>query len=123
MTLVLIAAGGAAGAVARYLVDGWIGASTRGTVPWGTLLVNLSGSFVLGVVFGLAIERNVLPAEIRAPVMTGFIASYTTFSTLMLESVRLWHDDLIGIALAYLVASVVLGLVALVAGLAVARVV
>lgn len=121
VTLLLIGIGGAAGAVARYLVDGAIASAVRGAFPWGTFVINLSGSFVLGVLFGLAMERAVLPAEIRAPVMIGFLGAYTTFSTLMLESLRLWEDGSAGLALVNLVGSSALGMVAVIAGLALAR--
>ena len=121
MVLILIGVGGAAGAVARYLVDGWVSALAPGAFPWGTLIVNLSGAFALGLLFGLATERAVLPPEIRAPLMIGFLGAYTTFSTLMLESWRLVEDGSIGLALANLVGSSVLGILAVIGGLALAR--
>ncbi|HEY3524082.1 MAG TPA: fluoride efflux transporter CrcB [Candidatus Limnocylindrales bacterium] len=121
MPLVLVALGGAFGATARYLVDGWITDRTGGEFPWGTLAINASGAFLLGVLFALAIESDVLPASIRGPVMIGFVGAYTTFSTLMLESWRLWEDGAAGLALANLVGSLVVGVVAVVAGLVVGR--
>ncbi len=60
MPLVLIALGGAAGAVARYLVDTTVAQRTAGAFPWGTLVVNLSGSLVLGILFAWTVERGVL---------------------------------------------------------------
>lgn len=122
MPLVLIALGGAAGAVARYLVDSSIAQRVSGAFPWGTLVVNLSGSFLLGFLFALAVERGVLPASVRGPLMIGFIGAYTTFSTLMLESWRLAEDGALGLALANVLGSSVLGIVAIVVGLAAGRV-
>jgi fluoride exporter len=119
--LALIAAGGALGAVSRYLVDGWVSAWTGGELPWGTFAVNVTGSFFLGVLFAVTLERQILPAEIRGPVMIGFIGAYTTFSTLMLESWRLWEDGAIGLALGNLVLSVGVGVVALFVGLTLGR--
>jgi fluoride exporter len=119
--LVLVALGGAGGAVTRYLVDGWIAQRAAGAFPWGTLGVNRSGSLVLGVLFALAVERGFLPAGIRAPVMVGFIGAYTTFSTLMLESWRLIEDGATGLAIANVVGSSVLGLAAVFIGLSVGR--
>jgi CrcB protein len=119
--LLLVGLGGFAGAVARWLVDGWISERNPSAFPVGTLVVNLTGSFLLGVLFAWVIERNVLPADVRAPVMIGFIGAYTTFSTFMLESWRLVEDGAWALATANLVGSVVLGLVAVVAGLAVGR--
>ena len=122
MPLILIGLGGFAGAITRYVVDGAVVERTAGAFPWGTLVVNLSGSFALGLLFALSAERAILPAEIRGPLLIGFIGAYTTFSTFMLESWRLVEDGAIALALANLVGSVVLGLVAVVAGLTLGRV-
>ena len=121
MPLVLIAAGGAAGAVSRYLVDAIVSDRLDGAFPWGTLVVNASGSFLLGLLFALAIERAFLPSDVRGPVMIGFVGAYTTFSTLMLESWRLVEDGAVVLAVANLAGSVIIGVVAVVAGLAVGR--
>jgi CrcB protein len=121
MTLVLIAVGGAAGAVSRYLIQGWVEEFAGGRFPWGTFAVNISGSFVLGVIFALAIDRAILSPEVRVPLMIGFISSYTTFSTLMLESWRLVEEGDIVFALGNLVISVGVGMAAVIAGLALGR--
>jgi fluoride exporter len=121
MPLLLVGLGGFAGAIARYLVDGAIADRTGGAFPWGTLVVNVSGSFVLGLLFALATDRALLPAEIRGPLLIGFIGAYTTFSTYMLESWRLVETGAVGLALVNLVGSVAIGLIAVVAGLAVGR--
>lgn len=121
MTLVFIAVGGAAGAVSRYLLQGWVQDLTGDRFPWGTFVVNISGSFLLGVVFALAVDRAILAPEVRVPVMIGFIGSYTTFSTLMLESWRLVEEGDYLFMLGNLVGSAVVGMVAVVAGLAVGR--
>jgi fluoride exporter len=121
MTLVLIAAGGAAGAVSRYLVHVWVEQLTGGRFPWGTFVVNISGSFLLGLVFALSIDRAALAPEIRIPLMVGFIGSYTTFSTLMLESWRLVEDGDVLFLLGNVIGSILVGLAAVVAGLALGR--
>jgi CrcB protein len=122
MTLLFIGLGGAGGAIARYLVDGWVSERTAGAFPFGTLVVNVTGSFLLGVVFAATIERAVLPAEIRGPLAIGFLGAYTTFSTLMLESWRLVEGGAWPTALVNLGLSAGAGLVAVVAGLAIGRV-
>ena len=122
MTVLLVGIGGFFGAIARYLVDGWIADRAGATFPWGTLAVNLSGAFVLGTLFALTVERGLLPAGIRAPVLVGFIGAYTTFSTLALESWRLIEDGSYVLGAANLVGSVILGIVAVVAGLLLGRV-
>jgi CrcB protein len=121
VTILMIALGGAMGAVSRYALQGWVDGLTGGRLPWGTFVVNVSGSFLLGVVFALAIDRAVLSPDVRVPVTIGFISSYTTFSTLMLESWRLIELGDIVLAIANLVGSVVVGLIALVGGLVVGR--
>ena len=121
MSLLLIGLGGFAGAISRYLVDGFVTDRTAAAFPWGTLAVNLSGSFVLGLLFAMTAERAILPADIRGPVMIGFIGAYTTFSTFMLESWVLIENGSYTTAVANLGGSVLLGLVAVLAGLTLGR--
>lgn len=119
--MLLVGIGGFFGAIARYVVDTWVAERAGVTFPFGTLVVNLSGSFVLGVLFALALERGMLPAEIRAPILIGFIGAYTTFSTLALESWRLLENGSYALGLANLVGSMALGIVAVAAGLLLGR--
>jgi fluoride exporter len=119
--LLLVGVAGFAGAVARYLLDGRISAALGGAFPWGTLAVNLSGSFAIGLLFALISERAVLPAEWRAPLMIGFLGSYTTFSTLALESWRMIEDGAWLAAGGNLLGSVGLGMAAVIAGIAFGR--
>lgn len=121
MPFLLIGLGGFAGALSRYLVDGFVADRTAGAFPWGTLAVNATGSFLLGLLFAMTTERAILPAEIRGPVMIGFIGAYTTFSTYMLESWGLIESGSYVAALANLGGSVVIGLVAVAAGLIIGR--
>lgn len=121
MPLVLIALGGAAGATTRHVLDTWISDRAGGAFPWGTLVINVSGSLVLGLLFALAIERGVFPAPIRGPLLIGFIGAYTTFSTVMLESWRLIEGGAIVLGLANLVGSSVIGMIALIGGLMIGR--
>ena len=90
--VLLIGLGGFAGSIARYVVDGRVTAWTGGSLPWGTFAVNMTGSFLLGLLFALITERAALPANFRGPLMIGFIGAYTTFSTLTLESWRMIED-------------------------------
>jgi CrcB protein len=117
----MVGLGGFLGATTRFLVDGWVSRATGGAFPWGTLVINLSGSFVLGVLFAMATERSLLSPDIRPPLMIGFLGAYTTFSTWMLESWRMVEDGALLGALANLGGSVVLGVVAVFAGLAIGR--
>jgi CrcB protein len=122
MDLVLIGVGGFLGAIARYLVDGWVSGSTKiGAFPLGTFIINLSGAFAIGLLFALALEKAAIDPRIRGPVMIGFLGAYTTFSTLMLESWRLAEDGSWGLALLNIGLSGVLGMCAVFAGLSVGR--
>jgi CrcB protein len=121
MPLILIGLGGFAGAISRYVVDGFVSERTGGAFPWGTLAVNATGSFLLGLLFAMTTERAILPAEIRGPLMIGFIGAYTTFSTYMLESWGLIESGSYVPAFANLGGSVIIGLVAVAAGLVIGR--
>lgn len=121
MHLLAIGLGGFFGAIARYLVDGLVAERTGGLFPWGTLAVNVSGALLLGLLATLAIERSVLPAGIRGPVLIGFLGAYTTFSTWTLESLRLVETGSFGPALANLAGSALLGMLAVAAGVVLGR--
>lgn len=83
-----IAVAGGLGAAARLLVDGTIRSRTRRTYPVGTMLINVSGSLLLGLLGGLAVS-GALPEQWQLVVGTGFLGGYTTFSTASFETVRL----------------------------------
>ena len=122
MELLLIGIGGFFGAITRYLVDGWVSGSTKtGAFPIGTFVINLSGAFLLGLLFALALEKSAIDPRIRGPLMIGFLGAYTTFSTLMLESWRLAEDGSWGLALLNMGLSGALGIVAVFAGLTLGR--
>lgn len=121
--LLAVGIGGFFGAIARYALDGWLTGLIRAPFPFGTLAVNLTGSLMVGILFAITIERGLIGAEIRAPLMIGFIGAYTTFSTLMLDSWRLVEEGAYLLAVVNIGGSVLLGLVAVVAGLALGRLV
>jgi fluoride exporter len=121
MSWLLIGLGGFAGAISRFAVDTAVSARVDGAFPWGTFLVNVSGSFLLGLLYAVIAERALLPEEVRGPLLIGFIGAYTTFSTYMLETWRLVEAGSIGTALLYVLGSVGVGLVAVVVGLGIGR--
>ena len=102
--LLFIALGGASGAVARYLVSNWAHALWEGRWPVGTLLVNMLGSFLIGVVFVL-IERQIMHPDWRSVLMVGFLGAFTTFSTFSLETIALLEEGHVLQAAAYMVVS------------------
>ena len=120
MLIALLVLGGAIGAPARYLVDGVVQSRSRGVFPWGTFVVNVSGSFVLGAVTGAALYHGLGPLP-KTAVGTGFCGAYTTFSTYMVETDLLLKDGQPGVALAYVLGSLVVGLAAVYAGIVIGR--
>lgn len=93
--LAAIAAGGALGALMRFWVSGGIYALLGREFPYGTLGVNLIGSFLIGIAFIFLTERLTLGAEVRAFVMIGFLGAFTTFSTFSLETLFLLQEGLL----------------------------
>ena len=112
--LLLIATAGALGAVARYGLRGWI-QDRDALFPWGTLAVNVLGSFLLGFAFRY-LEATTLPPEWRQAATIGFLGAFTTFSTFSYEAVAMAQDGDWAGAGAYVLASVGLGLAAVVVG-------
>lgn len=87
----------AIGAPLRYLVDGFVGERVSGAMPWGTFLINASGSLVLGVLTGLVLYHG-FPKESKVILGTGFCGAYTTFSTFSFETVRLVEEGAVATA-------------------------
>ncbi|WP_348789638.1 fluoride efflux transporter CrcB [Leifsonia sp. NPDC080035] len=88
LLVIAVAAAGGVGAVARLVLDGVLRSRVAVSYPLGTTVINVTGSFLLGLVTGLALAHG-LPAEWRAILGTGFLGGYTTFSTASYETVRL----------------------------------
>ena len=116
-----IALGSAVGGVGRYLLGGLVQRSFAGTFPVGTLFVNLTGSFLLGLFLRYAIDTPTLTPEVRALLTVGLCGGYTTFSTFSYESLALMEDGDWGRAGAYIVLSLGLSLLATFLGVAAAR--
>ncbi len=119
LTWIGVCLAGAVGAPTRYLLDGLVGDHTSGRFPWGTFVINMSGSFALGLLTGLALYHG-FPATPKIILGTGFCGAYTTFSTWTFETVRLLEEGSTRQAGLNAAASLVLGLVAAAAGLALA---
>ncbi|HLB39299.1 MAG TPA: fluoride efflux transporter CrcB [Actinomycetota bacterium] len=119
-TALAIAVAGAIGALARWGVGTWFGQRFP-TFPWGTLVVNVSGSFLLGLLFAVLIERAGGSPTMRIALTTGLMGAYTTFSTFSLETFRLLEDGATGSAVANIGLSLVLGLGAVWIGIGLGR--
>jgi fluoride exporter len=112
--------GGFVGANARYLLGGWIATRFGTTFPYGTFVINITGSFVIGMIMG-ALDSHLLSPTIRLAVAIGFVGAYTTFSTFTYETIRLLEDGSIMLATANVFGSVLVGLLATIAGLTAGR--
>ncbi|MGH7514369.1 MAG: fluoride efflux transporter CrcB [Gemmatimonadales bacterium] len=116
-----IAAGSAIGGVSRYLLGGFLQRQAAGIFPIGTLVINISGSFLLGLILRYAVETPTLTPEARAFLTVGFCGGYTTFSTFSYETVALMEDGQWPRAALYVALSVGLSVLAAFLGFAAAR--
>ncbi len=112
---------GALGALARYLLGRFVAERVGSALPVGTLLINVTGAFVIGVLFALS-ARRVLPPALYVILATGFLGGYTTFSTMSWEGVQLIRGGNARGSVLYLGSSVVLGCTGAAVGLLVGRV-
>lgn len=119
--LAAIATGGALGALMRFWVSGGVYSVLGREFPYGTLAVNLIGSFAIGIAFILFTERLTITAEIRAFVMIGFLGAFTTFSTFSLETLFLLQEGMLIKAAGNVLLSVFLCLIATWAGIIIAK--
>jgi fluoride exporter len=120
-TTLAIAAFGAAGAASRHLLESYVNRHWADAFPWGTFVVNVSGSFVLGALVGLFSHRLGVPLWLQAAATVGFLGAYTTFSTLSLQIYRSTATGHVAIALANACGSLAAGVLALYAGVLLAR--
>jgi CrcB protein len=121
VTYLIIGIGGFLGANARYLLGGWI-AERYGTIfPYGTIVINVSGSFVIGFFLVLISERFIVHPNWRLFFAIGFLGAYTTFSTFSFETWALIQERSFFMAFVNMVGSVALGQVAVLAGVVLAR--
>ncbi len=119
ITLLEVGLGGLIGAPARYVVDQYITWRTEGAFPWGTFVINAGGALLLGLIAGLVSYHHLGPVPV-AIFGTGFCGAYTTFSTFTFETIRLIEEGEIKPAIANVAGSVVVGLLAAAAGIALA---
>ncbi len=116
-----VAAGGALGSSARYLVNVWAARWLGDEFPWATFLVNLAGCFITGLLAGLMAQRLNVSSEVRAFLTTGILGGFTTFSAFSLDFAVLVERKAYAAAGFYAAGSVVLSLAAVFAGLALVR--
>ena len=117
--LLLVALGGALGSAMRYLTAILLARHYTGSIPLATLVVNVLGCFLIGLLIGLCSET----AYLRLLFITGFCGGFTTFSTFTAESYVMFREGAYGLALLYIAGSVLIGLLALWIGLYVSRII
>jgi CrcB protein len=114
--ILLIAVGGSLGAIARYGLSIFIYHTTSDIFPWGTLTVNITGSFLIGVFIEL-FDTTIIPTEWRSFITIGFLGAYTTFSTYTLETINLFRDGELRLAAVNVLANNIISIVLVVAGI------
>lgn len=120
-TIAAIALGGATGALARHGVNVTAAQLWGTNFPWGTVIVNVVGSFIMGALIVKFAHMDGASQATRAFFTTGFLGAFTTFSTFSLDFATIWERGDTGIAMAYMLSSVILSVLALFAGLWVMR--
>ena len=121
INIVLVAAGGAIGSVFRYLVGIWSVRLAGVNFPWGTLTVNVVGSFLIGLLVELVARRLNASMEMRLFLVTGVLGGFTTFSSFSLDAVSLFERGALGLSAVYVLASRSVSIAAVFAGLALGR--
>jgi CrcB protein len=121
LNVVLVAFGGAIGCVARYFVNVWSVRLAGTGFPWGTLSVNLVGSFAIGLLAELIARRFNASNELRLFLITGILGGFTTFSAFSLDTISLFERGEYALTGIYIGASLGLSIVAVFAGLALGR--
>lgn len=119
--VLFVALGSAAGGAARFLLGTFIQLRFGAGLPVGTLVVNISGAFLLGFIFTLALSTPAISPEMRGLLTTGFCGGYTTFSTFSYDTMMLLEDGEIARASLYVVLSVVVALLGVWLGIALGR--
>jgi CrcB protein len=117
INLIFIALGGAGGALARYGIYMLAHGETPVRFPWGTLAVNVIGSFAIGIAYVLIVERGMVHPDWRGVTMIGFLGAFTTFSTFSLEALALFEAGSHQLALGYVALSVAACLLAVWCGM------
>ncbi len=119
--VLLIAVFGAVGSVSRYAVTGWLGGAFGDRWPFGTLLVNVLGSLLIGFVMQAGLTSGMIPQVVRVPIVIGFLGAFTTFSSFSYDTMRLFAAGNLSAAILNIVANLCLCLLATTVGFLVAR--
>ncbi len=118
--LILLLGGGALGTLFRYLISGLPYKYTDSIFPWGTLLVNIIGAFLIGLIWGVFEERGISP-QVRTFIFIGILGGFTTFSSFALETMNLFKEGAIKLALLNILANNLLSIVLVFGGFFLAK--
>lgn len=118
---IFISIGGMLGAILRYVIRNTPISYYHGNIPINTLIINVTGSFILALILTMAWEIKEFNVDIRLGIATGFIGSYTTFSTLCKEFTTLFLEKSYFSAILYVILSLILGIIAVYCGIIFAR--
>jgi len=120
MKILLLLGGGALGTLFRYFISGLPYKYTDSVFPWGTLLVNVGGAFLIGLIWGIFEERGISP-HLRTLIFIGFLGGFTTFSTFALETMNLFKEGAIKLAFVNILANNILCIVLVFGGFFIAK--
>ena len=115
--LIMVAIGGSAGSMLRYLCQRWVYQFYPHPFPWGTFLVNIAGCFLIGIFYSISEKTSFLTPEWRLLLTTGFCGGFTTFSAFAFENLTLLRSGDITYFILYILVSVVLGIAAVLGGI------
>ena len=118
---VMVGVGGALGSILRFWLGSYIGERMGTRFPYGTLVINVTGSFLIGLVFAVLTQRTQWSPNWRYLIPIGFIGGYTTFSSFEFETLRIIQDGQLGLGLLYVAASVIIGFIAVWGGMMAGR--
>lgn len=120
-TLLIVGAGGFIGSIMRYLVQFFVEKGLSSTFPWGTLIANIAGSLIIGMVFGLAEKGNLLSAEWRIFLAVGICGGFTTFSSFAYNNLNMIKEQAYGQLFLNVGGSLILGIFAVYLGIILVR--
>ena len=113
MKLLLIGIGGFIGSISRYLLEGIVSRHTTIAFPYGTLVVNLLGCFLIGLFFGVAEGKLLFNINVRSFIVIGLFGGFTTFATFSYETFSLFKEGEVFFAIINIASSVIIGIIAL----------
>lgn len=119
--IILVGLGGGAGSILRYLCQRWFGEVYSHSFPWGTFAVNITGCFLIGVIWGITFKSFESNEHWKLFLMTGICGGFTTFSAFTLEGIGLIKEQKLGLFFLYMAGSVLIGLALTLLGMKLTR--